>query len=168
MWGRIPEELRDTYQASNWQHISSLKIVEELGQDVWDNCFKFTFVRNPYDRLVSFYEFSRSARKDPKSVQYGRPDPGTFEEWLDTEKPLGQLHYIADKDNNILMDYVGHVESIQKDVFFLCLKLRCLPFKLPKLNTSNRKPYQEYYTPEMRKKVEDIYGEEIERLGYSF
>ena len=168
LWGRIPEEEREKRQASNWQHISALSIIDELGQVIWDECFTFTIVRNPYDRLVSFYEYSRLSRKNPSSVQYGLPDPGNFEKWLNTEKPLGQLHYITDRENNILVDYVGRMESLQKDIVKICLKLKILPFKLPRLNVSKRNSYQSYYSPEIKKQVDAMYHDEIEALSYEF
>ncbi len=82
LWGRIPEEEREEWNASNWQHISAIDARTEIGNERWDQCFKFAFIRHPCDRMVSFYEYSRSARKDPKSVQFGLPDAGRFDEWL--------------------------------------------------------------------------------------
>nr|WP_320194058.1 sulfotransferase family 2 domain-containing protein [uncultured Desulfobacter sp.] len=168
LWGRIPEPQRTEYQAANWQHISSLKIIEEFGEEIWRRSFKFTVVRNPYDRLVSFYEYSRIARKNINSVQWGKPDPGTFEEWLSKEKPLGQLHYLTDTNGKILVDYIAKLETLQKDLLYICFKLKVLPFILPKLNRSKRRPYQTYYNPQIKGIVDRYYGNEIERFGYTF
>ena len=169
LWGRIQDESDiNRYMARNWQHVSAADAVQLLGQNTWDKCFTFSIVRNPYDRLVSFYEYSRGARKDPKSVQYEWPDPGTFEEWLEKDRPLSQLHYLTDENGRILVDFVGRFERLRMDVFNICFRLRVLPVKLPKLRASSRAEYHTYYTPQIRKKVEDWYGEEIEELKYKF
>ena len=168
LWGRIPEEEREQRKAANWQHISALGIIEELGQKTWDDSFTFTIVRNPYDRLVSFYEYSRAARKDPRSVQYGLPELGSFDEWLDQEQPLGQLHYVADENGKVLVDFVGRYESLKQDVFKICIKMKMLPIRLPRLNTSERRDYKSYFTPESRKRVEEHYGDELACFNYDF
>lgn len=168
LWGRIPEDQRELYQASNWQHVKALDVIKLIGQEEWDRCFKFTIVRNPYDRLVSFYTYSKSARQDPSSVQYGLEDPGSFEEWLEVTKPLDQLHYIADETGRVLVDYVGKFENLRADVFKISLKMKTWPIRLPKLNASKRRDYHEYYTPEIRRRVEELYGDEIETLKYQF
>ncbi len=168
LWGRIPDESKEQFRAENWQHISAQDIIQIIGREEWDRCFTFTFLRNPYDRLVSFYEYSRSARKDPKSVQFGKPDPGSFEEWLDTTQPPGQLHYLTDENGEILVDFLGKYENLKRDLLTISWKIKVLPFRLPKLNTSARRDYRTYYTPDIKLKVEALYGEEIERFSYSF
>ena len=168
LWGRIPEDQRESWRSSNWQHVGAADLGTEVGKETFDKCFRFTFVRNPYDRLVSFYEYSKAARRDPRSVQFGEPALGTFEQWLEQSPPRTQLSYLADADQNLLVDFVGRYETLQRDVLRISLKLRILPFLLPRLNASRRGSYPEYYTELLRKKVDALYGEEIERFGYAF
>lgn len=168
LWGRIPEEERERRSASNWQHISAIDAREEIGRERWDECFKFTFVRHPYDRIVSFYEYSKAARKDPKSVQYGQPDPGDFDQWLDEDQPPGQLHYINDEEGNSMVDFVAKYESLQRDLLTICFKLRIWPMRVPTLNASERRDYRSYFTPEIRKRVDALCGEEMEAFGYEY
>lgn len=168
LWGRIPSEEREYHKAANWQHISALDIIDELGRETWESSFTFTIVRNPYDRLVSFYEYSRSARNDLRSVQFGLPALGSFDQWLEQEPPLGQLHYLTDKNGELLVDFIGKYENLRRDLFKICLKMRMFPIKLPRLNTSQRREYQTYYSPDSRRRVQDVYGLELERFNYGF
>src|SRR4051794_5934186 len=54
-----------------------------LGED-WDGYFKAAFVRNPWDRLVSWYTMIREQNDYTNRLwQYVRERAGTFEEFLD-------------------------------------------------------------------------------------
>lgn len=41
------------------KHITCQMAVEIYGRDVWDDCFKFSVVRNPWARLLSFFHLIR-------------------------------------------------------------------------------------------------------------
>lgn len=164
--GRIPEEERSRWNAYNWQHISALDARRLIGPKRFESCFRFTFVRHPYDRVVSFYEYSRAARRNPDSVYFGRPDPGSFEEWLENEPPPGQLHYISDEGGRLMVDFVAKYESLQRDFLTLCWKLKIWPMRVPRLNASERRDYHAYLTPETRKCMDDRYGAEFGAFGY--
>lgn len=60
----------DRCNAPPGQHWMPLKMKKEIGQSEWNEYFKFTFVRNPWDRLVSFFcywkkrfDWNRPAKK---------------------------------------------------------------------------------------------------------
>ena len=40
-----------------WNHMPAQQIKNQLGNDVWNNYFKFCVIRNPFDRLVSEFYF---------------------------------------------------------------------------------------------------------------
>ena len=101
-------------------------------------------------------------------MQFGEPPPGTFEQWLDESPPPTQLSYLADTDGELLVDFVGRYENLQRDVLRLSLRLRILPIVAPRLNTSQRRSYPEYFSEPLKKKVDVIYGGEIERFRYAF
>jgi hypothetical protein len=168
LWGRIPPGDRERLGAANWQHIPAVAVRDLLGTAAWDRCYKFSVVRNTYDRLVSFYAYSRKARKDPGSVQYGGEDPGSFEEWLEAERPRGQLWYLADERGELLVDFVGRYETLRVDLLRVAVHMNLAPLRLERLNRSERKDYRSYYSEAARRRVEDLYGDEIERFRFSF
>ena len=45
------------------KHMSAFLLRDKIYD--WDNLWKFTFIRNPYDRMVSYYTFYRMPRKVP-------------------------------------------------------------------------------------------------------
>ncbi len=50
-----------------YNHMPAARIREYLGADVWNECFKFCAIRNPFDKLVSMYSFQMSRQK-PNSL----------------------------------------------------------------------------------------------------
>src|SRR5215210_4293626 len=101
--------------------------------DDWDGHFKFAFVRNPWDRLVSWYSMVTASPKIPKTGnelwRYARDNSSTFEEFIynctdEVEIREGayysfaynQLDYVTDENGNLLVDFIGRLETFDDDV----------------------------------------------------
>jgi len=124
--------------------------------------FKFSFVRNPFDIVLSFWE------KSTKDRNYG-----TLEEFLLSNEFPGEraLRYTQTEylDVNNL-DYVGRYENIVKDWQWLAFMFD-LDTTLPTLNnrtTKQHNHYREYYTTLSRKIVEERYQKDLEVFEYDF
>lgn len=124
--------------------------------------FKFSFVRNPFDIVLSFWE------KSTKDRNYG-----TLEEFLLSNEFPGEraLRYTQteylDVDN---LDYIGRYETLQQDWVYIAEK-HGLPYDLPLLNERKTKQYnhyREYYTTLSRKMVEQRYQKDLEVFEYEF
>jgi chondroitin 4-sulfotransferase 11 len=138
--------------------------------------FKFAFVRNPWDRLVSGYFYVRSGTGRRGSLQHVADynDFGAFVHgWLNatsiwsSEVFKPQHHFICDDDLHVQMDFVGRLENIDADFRALCQRLNVKP-KLDRLNASNHRHYSQYYTEELRERVASIYARDIATFGYRF
>lgn len=136
--------------------------------------FKFTFVRNPWDRLVSFYFNAREklARTYPQmqSVDFD----GMLRlldrnvEWvreLHVVRP--QREFIRDGNGELLADFVGRFERLPGDFAHACARAGIEPV-LPKKNASSHGPYAGYYSDWSRGFVSGRYREDIEEFGYQF
>lgn len=143
--------------------------------------FKFTFVRNPYDRLVSTYEYlarGGNGMDDLRFKRYFDENGIDFErfvlEYLDCDKLMQhelfmpQYLYIYDFQGNVKVDFVGRFESIEQDYEVLAGKIG-VAAPLPKKNMSEkRKSYVSYYTnPAVVKRVQELYGRDFDLLDYS-
>ena len=144
--------------------------------------YSFTFVRNTYSHLVSWYRFHHSMdiqefRKwvhNGFEVKWGRDWLASWEE----NDPLNQMTWIKDKDGNVIVDYIGRFENLEEDYLDLCNHLGIEnPKKLPKINprtsirnhqSLNNSDYKEYYDLETRNIVEEKFGEEIEFFNFEF
>jgi hypothetical protein len=144
-------------------------------EDVWDDYFKFAFVRNPWDRTVSCWKKNAPGYKSfssfldalpyldsPRKSKMGRKRRGVI--W----HSLPQLDHICDAKGKLIVDYVGRFENLQEDLGIVCDKLGIAEKKLPHCNKSKHKPYWEYYTDSRRRFVYELYKREIEYFGYKF
>lgn len=136
----------------------------------YDDSFKFCFVRNPFDRLVSLYFY----RKRPKSII----EKMTFKEFCFFVKQsslgVGAYNYkgISQATPQIKwaknVDFVGKFENLQEDFDFICGKLNIPKQKLPVKNTTKHKHYKEYYDAELIQLVSEIYEEDLLTFNYGF
>ena len=143
--------------------------------NLFDDYFKFSFVRNPWDRLVScwknkvidsnLFRFSdtelEKMRHFENFVAYTASlDVDTCNRHLRSQSSLIDL-------NNI--DYLGRMETYADDINHIFRKLGLDTKEIvPRNVTANRKPYQEYYSPELAEKVARIYRRDIQIFGYRF
>ena len=137
----------------------------------WGKYFKFCFVRNPWDQVVSLFWWAAKDWCHPPAPPFSRIR-SDFEEWLE-EKTFTVIDWslYADRDGSLGMNYVGRYENLQEDFDAVCrtIGLPCQP--LPKLLAHVRKDpshYSRYYTKRTKSLVAERFSREIEAFGYSF
>ena len=135
----------------------------------------FTFVRNPWDRMVSAYcylkpmhdrqfgDFDKWLEHKRNSVANGR--------WFEGSHYIPQTEYTHDSDGREIMDFIGKFESLEEDWSKVAEKLGRSELRLTHLNKSRLRKdghYSLYYNDRTRVMVEDMYAGDIERFGYEF
>ena len=149
--------------SKNTQHSTLNDYHQVLGQKIYDYQI-FIFIRNPFDRLVSFY-FSRHR---------GNPDfdRGAFSKLIDRVPPLENFIIIQTASGYEFMIYnkmkLMRFESLSEGFSELCASLGVTDMKLPHRNASARNGYREYYDEELIQKIETIHGYEISLGNYEF
>lgn len=131
--------------------------------------FKFAIVRNPWERLVSEYEYILSRPDHGRHHRVARL--GGFQEFVHMQIPRRdayQLNMLCDRKNNLLMDFVGRIESLDEDWRYICSRLNIPHRKLPDRNVTRHRPYTEYYKPEIKNLVARHWQREIDQFGYCF
>ncbi len=149
-------------------HATAAEARAALPAALFDGCFKFAFVRNPWDWQVSWYHFLRRDTGHPQHALASRMAGfADFLRWRARHDPLLQKSFLTDAAGGPLVDFVGRFESLAEDFRFVCGAVG-VRAGLPHLNRSPHGDYRSYYTPETRRLVEEVWREDIECFGYEF
>lgn len=139
--------------------------------DVDEDTFVYSFVRNPWDRMASFYRWHWK-----RNAMRIRSDGISFQDWfyLVFVEQDRVYHYndsyfkpchwwLEDEEGNMRADFVGRVENIEEDFAKLC-EILDKNVILEKLNSTE--PRSEYYTPDMEYWMRGIFKKDFD-LWYS-
>lgn len=145
------------------KHDRPSDIIKKNGQSIWDEYYKFSFVRNPWDRLVSMFFFRRDYRK-----MY--PSNFPFEEFLFdwVEKNCNWQQYCWFEDRMEEFDFIGRFENLEADFRHICEVIGAEGLELPHVYKTNHKHYSHYYDNFMRDELARIAAKDIEIFGYEF
>jgi chondroitin 4-sulfotransferase 11 len=161
------------------QHATAKQLLDTdlITTSTWNSYFKFTFIRNPWDRAYSDYYW---IMKDTKIE-------GTFEDFITKSGPFKEVlnnsetkayrgdHLIPqtdffDFDGEYVLDFVGRFEQYKEDILKLnqILHISKEFNEHEKRNLNRLEHYSLFYSASWKEKVEEIYKTDIEKMGYFF
>lgn len=148
--------------------------------------FSFTFVRNPYDRIVSAYKYFRKLKRGHRwykrnSIISDAANKMSFIEFVNHITDFQNLmkrqegsfesgihfqpfSYFLDEP----IEYIGRFENIQNDYHNVLSRINLPVRKLPKINSTNNHNYRKLYIEQTKNTVYNIYKEDIEKYNYQF
>jgi Sulfotransferase family len=144
------------------KHSTLKEYRDALGDEQFRSFHKFTCVRNPWDRMVSYY-FTPTQNPETWSRKKFR---GIISKAVSVADYL-QLDE-GEEDPFANVDYVMRFENLSDDFRSVCSRLDISPPTLPRYNRSTRECYSKYYDDELRELVRTRFAREIERFGYKF
>lgn len=161
-----------------WQHVSAEKAREYLSPDIWDNYYKFTFERDPWDRLISLYWWRWRTAETPgvtfpefvNAVCEGGPQVRKKSRALAASN--WPIYAIGD---HVVVDKIAKYEKLRPELRSIHEKIG-VPFDgwIPKLKSKSRKNKDELartmdvaYNAELAMKVAKSFYREIAILGYT-
>lgn len=156
------------------KHDVAIRVRDILNEKIWKSYYKFAFVRNPFDWVVSLYHYIKKDKKDPRYQIANKLNFKDFMRWFDkasSEKypaRLGQKSYITNKKGKIIVNFVGKLENFTEDFSKVCKSLNIKNTYLPRVNITNHKKYTKYYDSDTISLVGRIFKEDLRFLGYSF
>jgi len=138
--------------------------IEWFGEERWDEYFTFAFVRNPWDRIYSWYRYL---------IDQGALSPDiSLQVWLmnyDFRDRMRQTDYLLDSFGRNRFKFIGRYENLVGDFAKVCDTLNISMGTLPHINkSSNNMPYYEYYNIETKDLVSRLFADEINLLGYEY
>ena len=174
-------------------HMPPVRLQESVSADRFETYFRFAFVRNPFDRLVSRYLYSGLAQL--RRLERGIACPMTLQDvqllcryprlgfvlrnggridkyfqfrslsWLDYDTQIG---FLSKHNGTLLVDFVGRFECLQHDFNEACKLIGLQQQALPWLNRTQHDHYSIYYTEETRNYVSNALRQDLEHFNYTF
>lgn len=157
------------------QHARPTYIQRCIDTKTYEDYYKFTIVRNPWDRLVSCYYYLYNIHKQ----RYG-----DFASWLSNfaynhvmnkkyneGDHLTPQHEYTHTNNEQTVNYIGRYETLQDCMNRLCDNVHIPRRELPTINRSGKRKgikYRDCYTTDEIDMVYTMYTPEIELYGYEF
>jgi hypothetical protein len=149
-------------------HLSLQQVRPYFPPEEFKAWFKFAFVRNPFDRFISYCAFMTRA-----AGQFEREPQGVMRHFIENPPRRHVLFepqhsFVTDETGALLSDYIGRVEEMQASYDEICRRIAIPTAKLEKVNPSKRMEYRRYYDPELISGVAKLYARDLELFGYEF
>lgn len=170
--------------------INKPQLMEKLEAGAYRDYFKFAFVRNPWDRLLSCWRHKLSEENSPgmeypatlsESVYPGMPFSEFVEVVASTPDSRSNPHFQSQtsmiygaldesREKTLLPDFIGRFENLQADFEYIAQRIGAHELSLGHLmrrSTEDSRPYSDFYDERLDKLVRERYREDISKFGYS-
>ncbi len=152
--------------------------------NLWQESFKFSFIRNPFDWMVSTYMYHR---QNNNNDYFQGITTMSFEEFVlwytevamkerrqaGTNKCITLGEFIYDAYGNPLVDFIGRYENMVQDWQEVCLKIGIYNRVnvLPKINEGSARAgrhYRSFYTDRSINMVTQAFAKDLQMFNYKF
>ena len=164
---------------------------KQVYSEYWDDYFKFAFVRNPWDRVVSCLHYSChfgiEAERTKKRIGWSQQEPIDFSgykrifghpvtvehdhRFYERSDLLSNHHRPNRVFLNIIdepIDFVGRFETLKEDTQYIQERIGIeKPFNVH-VQRSKRSNYERYCEDDTCEEVRQLYAGDIEAFGYKF
>ena len=152
-------------------HASAATLAAWVPPEIFERLFKFAFVRNPWDLLVSYWHYLRHNPGHHRGrIARRLPDFAAYVEYEIRRGRISQSRLLCDRRGRLLIDFVGRYESLPTDFARICRRVG-IEATLPRVNAGSRgdhRDYRDYYTPALTARVAEAFAADVERFDYSF
>lgn len=160
-----------------FQHRTALEFIDLVGQDSWNRRFTFSFVRNPWDKVLSHYRFRVKTNQTELGTRtipfsdwviraYGEQDPLYYDQ---PKMFMAQTGWICDPEGSVLVDFIGRFETLESDFSEVAQRLG-RKVELPHLKRSSegRRSHRESYSGEAAAVIERVFRQDLDVFGYEY
>ena len=146
-----------------------------ITDEMWKTYYKFVFIRNPYDRIISSWKFSSTKITYMISKKISKISLLDFlnnKDLLDnasySHSFITQKAQILEEDNTIQIDYFGNFHNLNEELINILTHLGITKFTHINLihnnvitNKSNHLDFFTYYDENILKKVNELFEEDF-------
>jgi hypothetical protein len=119
----LNRRLKNLNYINQQDHRPATERRNEIGTSCWNKFYKFTIIRNPWDRALSMYLHERSQ--------------SSFKDWL-LNTDLDQERYYCD-NNHVIVDDIYRYENLEQSLNLICEKSGWPKFSLMgRVNNTNK------------------------------
>lgn len=170
------------YGCRTGDHMTLLDYRTALPKDVFNTAFKFTFVRNPWDRLVSAYFYLKDGQRsrfDQQQAQGSVLQHDSFEDFVTefvAHKDLNAFVHLKEQHlflrlpgRGLGVDFVGRFERLNADFDTIAKRLgKDVVLEHRNASILRKADYRDVYTPLMVDVVAKAYAKDIAYFDYTF
>jgi hypothetical protein len=158
------------------QYLTVQEIIDNVGKEKWENAFKFVFIRNPFSKVVSQYNYRFRINQTNLKVkqipfkEWVKKTYGKEKDLIYYDKPkmfMPQVNWLKNYMNELDVDYIGRFERIHTDFNIICSMLGVYK-KLPYMKNGSRADYLKFYDEETLEIVYDWFQEDFDTFRYRF
>lgn len=147
-----------------YNHMSVKELLQLIPRSIWDEYFTFSFERNPWDKVISDYYWTKSDERY-----------GSIKEYL-KKGPAGRLgaYDIYSLNNLPAVDKMYRMENMKEALIDISNRLNLPePLTLPsyRAKSASRKDkrhYREVLSDEEREMISMMFAREIKLMGYTY
>ena len=176
------EWVHKAMNAGNYsQHADAATIRDSLPTEVWNDYFKFSITRNPWDRALSYFFWDKrqdTSLKPPKRIYHNLGVP--YDDFTPVKQKFSEFvkgrtlqnndrFYVA--DDELCVDFVIRYENLESDTQEVCKRVGLPAIAMPHLKGGIRKKehhYTEYYDDDTRDIIAALHKNDIKLFGYKF
>lgn len=157
-------------------HLSAMKMRKMVGGREWDRLYSFTFVRNPFDRILSLYFYLLKVRNIPEGWSFpefvrrlATADASTKHFAYDPIR-WSAADFILGPENEILVKEIFRFEDRAIGLERIAERIGMKGFSNLRVQSASpyAADYKRFYDQETRSLVEMRFRDDLEMFGYAF
>jgi len=169
LWMGFKDAYHNEFQTGGLQHLRAEQVRHVLGDEVFSSYFKFSIVRNPWDKALSQYRYMASR---PDLMNFiGMHEGDCFKRYLERIQTkehvqwMPQHKFLLNAAGDVLVDYIGRFEVFEQAVKEATRRIGLSCDQVPHVNASHSVG-TDVLDQESHEQVAELYKEDIALFGY--
>lgn len=163
-WENLDDKKIVDSRLGKHKHLRASSVRAIVGEEKWRSTFKFSVVRNPFEKVISHFH-------QPYYRRINALGGASLEDFLHAYQPAPHEEGLTCADYlDEEIDQIIRYENYNEEVFRLFGNFGVTPGQID-TRIGNSRPdasYRDYYNAETRAMVERIYAEDLRRFDYRF